>query len=95
VKPYKVSVYCTVFAKHCNFSTKIDSPLSANGKTPQKFLQQLAVVLSLKVWERIFKMTTMAPKRRLMFFMDMLKSSESCLIKHFKKLLPYFCYKSV
>jgi len=53
---------------------------------------KLAVVLSLKVWELI---TAMASKRRLMFFMDILKSSESCLIKHFKKLLPYFRYKSV
>jgi len=55
VKPYIVSAYCTVFTKHCNFNTKIDSPLSANGKTPQKFLQQLAIVLSLKVWEQIFE----------------------------------------
>jgi len=50
VKPYKVSVYCTVFTKRCDFNTKID-PLSANGKIPQKLLQQLAVVLPLKVWE--------------------------------------------
>jgi len=55
VKPYKVSLYCTVFTKHCNFNTRIDSPFSANGKTPQKFLQQLTVVLSLKVREQIFE----------------------------------------
>jgi len=44
-----------IFTKHCNFNTKTDSPPSANGETPQKFLQQLAVVLSLKVWEQIFE----------------------------------------
>jgi len=55
VKSNKVSACCGVFTKQCNFNTKIDSPLSANGKTPQKFLQQLTVVLSLKVWEQIFE----------------------------------------
>jgi len=39
----------------CNFNTKIDSPPSENGETPQKFLQQLTVVLSLKVWEQTFE----------------------------------------
>jgi len=54
VKSYKVSACCGVFTKHCNFNTKIDSPPSVNGETSQKFLQQLAVELSLKVWEPIF-----------------------------------------
>jgi len=54
VKSYKVSACCND-AKHCNFITKIDSPPSAYGETLQKFLQQLAVVLSLKVWEQIFE----------------------------------------
>jgi len=54
VKPYKTSACCSTFTKHCKLNTKIDSSPSANGETPQKFLQQLAVVLSLKVWERIF-----------------------------------------
>jgi len=38
-------------SKHCNFYTEIDSPPSANGETPQKFLLWLAVILSLKVWD--------------------------------------------
>jgi len=58
-------VYCTVFTKHCNVNTKIDSPLSANGKTPQKFLQQLAVVLPVKVF---LKMTTVASKKEINVF---------------------------
>jgi len=62
-------VYCIVFTKHCNFNTKIDSPLSANGKTPQKFLQQLAVVLSLKVWEQIFENDYYGFKKEINFFM--------------------------
>jgi len=41
--------------KHCNFNTKIDSPPLANGEISQKFLQQLTVVISLKVWEQIFE----------------------------------------
>jgi len=55
VKSNKVSACCGVFTKHYNFKTKIDSPPSANGETTQKFLQQLTVVLSLKVWEQIFE----------------------------------------
>jgi len=78
-----------------NFNTIIDSPPSANGETPQKFLQQLTVVLSLKYRNRFLKMTTMASKEEINVFMDILKSSIPCLIEHFKKLLPYFCYKSV
>jgi len=55
VKSYKVSACCNIFTKHCNFNTKTDSPPSANGKTLQKFLQQLAVVLPLKAQEQIFE----------------------------------------
>jgi len=55
VKSNKVSACCSVFTKHCNFNTKTDSPPSTNGETPQKFLQQLTVALSLKVWEQIFE----------------------------------------
>jgi len=51
VKSYKVSA----FLKNCNFNTKIDPSPSANGETPQKFLQQLTVALSLKVWDQIFE----------------------------------------
>jgi len=43
------------FLQNTNFNTKIDSPPSANGETSQKFLQQLAIVLPLKVWEQIFE----------------------------------------
>jgi len=55
MKPYKVSACCGVFTKQCNFNTKIDSPPSVNGETSQKFLQQLTVVLSLKVWDQNFE----------------------------------------
>jgi len=55
VKSNKVSAFCGIFTKHCNFNTKIYSPPSANGETPQKFLQQLTAALSLKVWELIFE----------------------------------------
>jgi len=66
VKSYKVSACCGVFTKHCNFNTKTDSPPSANGETPQKFLQQLAVVLSYG--NRFLKMTTMAFKEEINVF---------------------------
>jgi len=55
VKSNKVSACCGVFTKYCNFNTKIDSPPSANGETTQKFLQQLTVLLSVKVWDQIFE----------------------------------------
>jgi len=71
VKPYKVSTYCTVFAKHCNFNTKIDSPLF--DKTPQKFLQQLAVVLSLKAWEKIFENDYYGLKKEIKVFHEYFK----------------------
>jgi len=43
-----LTLWCGYHAKHCNFITKIDSPLSANGEIPQKFLQWLAIVLSFE-----------------------------------------------
>ena len=54
--------------KHCNFITKIDSSPSANRETPQKFLQWLAIVLSLKAWKQIFKKATMALKETINVF---------------------------
>jgi len=48
VKFYKISACCSIFTKYSNFNTKIDSPPSANGKIPQKFLQQIAVVYIFK-----------------------------------------------
>jgi len=83
VKSYKVSACCGVFTKQCNFNTKIDSPPSVYGKSSQKFLQQLAVELFLKVWEPIFENNYYGFKR--IHYTDILKSSMSCLIKHFKK----------
>jgi len=50
VKSNKVSACCGIFTKQCDSNTKIDSPPSANGETPQKIL-----ALSLKEWERIFE----------------------------------------
>jgi len=44
----------------------------------QKFLYWLSIVFFLKI-------TTMASKRRLMFFMEILKISMSYLIKHNKE----------
>ena len=42
-KSSEVSVYCGMVTKHCTFITKIDSPPSENGETPQNFLQWLAI----------------------------------------------------
>jgi len=64
VKSYKTSACCGVFTKHCDFKPKIDSPPSVNGETSQKFLQQLTVELSLKVWEQIFENDYYGFKRR-------------------------------
>jgi len=64
VKPYQVSACCGIFTKQCNFNTKIDSAPLANGETSQKFLQQLTVELSLKVWEQIFENDYYGFKRR-------------------------------
>ena len=93
----KSSEVCTNYGmvtKHCNFSTKIDSPLTANCETPQKFLQWLVVMLSLKSMETDFRNDYYGlQKRKKLFFTDNLKSSIAQLIKYFKKLLPYFCYK--
>jgi len=61
VKSYKISASCDIFTKHCDFNTKI---ASVSGETSQKFLQQLAVVLSLKVWEQIFENDYYGFKRR-------------------------------
>ena len=91
----KSSEVCTnygVVTKHCNFNTKIDSP-TANCETPPKFLQWLVITLSLKVWKQILGMTTMASKEGITVFHRNLKSSIAQLIKYFRKLLPYFCYK--
>ena len=54
--------------KHCNFSTKIDSPPTANCETLQNFLQWLVITLSLKVWKQILGMTTMASKKEITVF---------------------------
>jgi len=51
--------------KHCNL---IDSPLSANNETPQKFLWWFAIVLSLKVQKQIFETDYYGSKREDHFF---------------------------
>jgi len=52
-----------VFLQDTNFNTKTDSP-PANGETLPRFLQQLTVVLSL----RLLKITTMASKEEINIF---------------------------
>ena len=53
--------------QNTNFNVKIDSS-SANNKTPQKFLWWFAMVLSLKLWKQILKITTMASKEEINVF---------------------------
>jgi len=64
VKSYKGATCCGVFTIQCDFNTKIDYPPSVNGETSEKFLQQLAVELSLKVCEQIFENDYYGFKRR-------------------------------
>jgi len=64
VKSYKTSARRGIFTQQCDFKPKIDSPPSVNGETFEKFLQQLAVELSLKVWEQIFENDYYGFKRR-------------------------------
>jgi len=66
LKFYKVSACYGIFQNTIILMLKLIFLL-------QKMVKLLVVVLSFKVWEQILKMTTMASKRRSMFFCENFK----------------------